>query len=168
MHVLQTSRNHVESVLAEFFWINTLTLEYDLREITSLHHLKEDPNFIFELIDVLTFHYIITIESFNQTAFVDHALLFSLAHSSVLQYIDMVVAVSLTLVNNGKCTATNLVKQLVVCLRIVLFHFDCILSQLLDFFEGEQAIYLLFWLHQDESETDLWVLDDIFVLELSL
>ena len=101
-------------------------------QVALLHELKEDPDALIVLEHIFTCDNVLTIQRFDQTAFVDNALAFGVAYTSILEHALVLISGSNAFKNRGEGTAPDLFLYLVEILRVELLHNTCFLHQPLD------------------------------------
>ena len=81
---------------------------------------------------IFTCDNVLTIQRFDQAAFVDNALAFGVAYTSILEHALVLISDSNAFKNRGEGTAPDLFLYLVEILRVELLHGTCFLHQPLD------------------------------------
>ena len=61
-------------------------------QVTLLHELKEHPNALIMLEDILTCDNVLTVQCFDQTTFVDDALAFGVAYTCILEHAFVLIS----------------------------------------------------------------------------
>ena len=142
MHGLQAQSHLVKTELAKVFREVSSPLQDDVDEIATLHELKENPEAILEVIDVLAPDHLIAIKERDQSALVNDVL--PLGHGlwiCKLEGEELLVLVALDLKDGTVASFSNLSNNLVHLCRVLLFDFDRLAKQVLNFRRGPEALY---------------------------